>query len=79
MFLIPEPAIRQIDAVTTRVVSASVVSDNCTFADGLATALMVMSPKDGVRLVNSLESTECLITVREKNGHLKDYYSHHFQ
>jgi len=65
--------------VTTRVVSASVVSDNCTFADGLATALMVMSPKDGVRLVNSLESTECLITVREKNGHLKDYYSHHFQ
>ncbi len=65
--------------VTTRVVSASVVSDTCTFADGLATALMVMSPEKGLALVDSLENTECLITVRGKDGQLQDYYSRHFQ
>ncbi len=64
--------------VTSGIVSASVISDSCTFADGLATALMVMSPEDGLALVNSLDNTECVITVREGDGQLKDYYSEHF-
>lgn len=64
--------------VTTGIVSASVIADSCTVADGLATALMVMPPTEGLALVNSLENTECLITVREENGQLKDYYSDHF-
>jgi FAD:protein FMN transferase len=64
--------------VTTGIVSASVIADACTFADGLATALMVMPPPDGLALVNSLEGVECLITVREPDGQLRDYYSDHF-
>lgn len=64
--------------VTTGIVSASVIADSCTFADGLATALMVMPPREGLALVNSLENVECLITVREPDGQLKDYYSDHF-
>ena len=64
--------------VENGVVSASVISDNCTFADGLATALMIMGQEKGIKLVNSLENTECLIVVRDKEGILKDYMSKNF-
>ncbi|MBF0467744.1 MAG: FAD:protein FMN transferase [Desulfamplus sp.] len=64
--------------VNNGVVSASVISDTCTFADGLATALMIMGQEKGIRLVNSLENTECLIVVRDKNGNLADYRSEKF-
>ncbi|MBF0379126.1 MAG: FAD:protein FMN transferase [Desulfamplus sp.] len=49
------------------VVSVSVIADNCTFADGLATALMVMGHEKGIELVNTLENVECLIIVQEKS------------
>ena len=47
--------------VENAVVSASVISDTCTVADGLATALMVMDIHQSLALINSLENTECLI------------------
>lgn len=47
--------------VENNVVSASVISDTCTFADGLATALMVMDTHQALALVNRLDNTECLI------------------
>ncbi|MBF0228058.1 MAG: FAD:protein FMN transferase [Desulfamplus sp.] len=52
--------------VDNGVVSVSVIADNCTFADGLATALMVMGHEKGVELVNTLENVECLIVVQEE-------------
>jgi len=61
--------------VTNNVVSVSVIADNCTFADGLATALMVIGHEKGIELVNSLKGVEALIVVHEKDGNLKDYYS----
>jgi len=61
--------------VDNGVVSVSVIADTCTFADGLATALMVMGPEKGIPLVNSLENTECLIVVRDGGGRLTDYKS----
>ncbi|MBI9087975.1 MAG: FAD:protein FMN transferase [Desulfobacterium sp.] len=64
--------------VDTGVVSASVIATNCTFADGLATALMVMPPEKGVRLVNQLDTVECLIVVRKKDGTFMDWPSDHF-
>jgi len=64
--------------VDNGVVSTSVISDNCTFADGLATALMIMGQERGIKLVNSLENTECLIVVRDREGILKDYMSKNF-
>jgi thiamine biosynthesis lipoprotein len=64
--------------VTDGVVSASVVAENCTVADGLATALMVMGPKNGVALVNRLPSVECLMVVRKPDGELVDYPSKGF-
>ncbi len=68
-------------AVSNGVVSVSVVADNCTFADGLATAIMVMGHKKGLELVNSLNNVECLIVVRKPDGSFsfKDYYSKGFK
>ncbi len=63
--------------VTNKVVSASVISNTCTFSDGLATALMVMDIRKGLQLVNSLENTECLIIEKNEKGlvsHVSDQF-----
>jgi len=51
--------------VDNAIVSASVISKDCTFADGLATALMVMDVQKAIALVNRLEDTECLIIQKK--------------
>ena len=65
--------------VSNGVVSASVVAASCTFADGLATALMVMGPEKGLELVNNMNHVECLMVVRKTDGTLLDYYSNGFK
>jgi thiamine biosynthesis lipoprotein len=64
--------------VTNGVVSASVVADTCTLADGLATALMVMGPDAGIELVEQLTNVEALIIVRNQDGDLEEYPSSNF-
>lgn len=64
--------------VTNGVVSVSVISDTCVFADGLATALMVMGPETGIPLVNTIPGTECLIVVRDARERLTDHESEGF-
>ncbi|MBW2249079.1 MAG: FAD:protein FMN transferase [Deltaproteobacteria bacterium] len=59
--------------VANGVVSVSIIADTCTFADGLATAVLVMGRKKGLELVNRLDDTECLIVVQDKNGFFKDF------
>ncbi len=61
--------------VSNGVISATVISKTCTFADGLATALMVMEPEDGIKLVNTIDETECMIIKKEKQGKLTNYMS----
>jgi thiamine biosynthesis lipoprotein len=48
-------------------------------ADGLATALVVMGPSEGIALVNRLEEVECLIITRDDHGRLHDHESPGFQ
>ena len=57
------------------VVSASVIADNCTLADGLATALMVMGPEKGVALIDTLPGVETMIVVRHADGRFTDHLS----
>jgi thiamine biosynthesis lipoprotein len=64
--------------VNSRVASVSIVAPDCTLADGLATALMVMGPEKGIPLVNRLENVECLIIVHAQNGQFSDYASNGF-
>ena len=61
------------------VVSVSIMADTCTFADGLATAVMVLGPDKGLKLVNSIDNTECLIVVQKDDGTLIDYFSESFK
>ena len=65
--------------VDNGVVSVSVIAESCTFADGLATALMVMGPEKGLALVNRLDQVESLIIVRNAADQLVDYYSKGFE
>lgn len=64
--------------VSNSIISASVLADKCAFADGLATALMVMGVKKGLQLVNTIDGVECLIVVRGKDGTLTDHCSQGF-
>jgi len=63
--------------VSNGIVSVSVISDQCTFADGLATALMVMGHESGIELVNGISGTECLMIQENETG-FKLFYSDHF-
>ena len=64
--------------VANGVVSATVLAENCTLADGLATALMVMGPGEGLALVNRLDGVECLIVVMLADGTFSDHFSKGF-
>jgi thiamine biosynthesis lipoprotein len=65
--------------VDNGVISVSVLADTCTFADGLATALMVMGWGPGLDLVNRLDGVECLFVVENANGQWTTYVSSSFE
>jgi len=65
--------------VANGVVSVSIVAGTCAFADGLATAVMVMGRKKGLELINTLPDVEGLIVVRQTGSQLVDYPSKGFQ
>jgi len=64
--------------VENTVVSASVIAGTCTFADGLATALVVMGPERGIALVEQLDSVDCFMVSQTPDGALVDHVSSGF-
>ena len=56
--------------VSNGVVSVSITADNCTLADGLATAVMVMGAEKGLDLINRLERVEGMIITEKPDGRL---------
>jgi len=58
--------------VRNRVVSASVIAENCTFADGLATALIVLGPEKSISVVERLDAVECFVVSQQSDGALID-------
>jgi len=65
--------------VSNQVVSVSIIADSCTYADGLATAVMVMGPQKGIDLIDRLDNIEGLIIVMENDGRLTDHLSKGFK
>jgi thiamine biosynthesis lipoprotein len=65
--------------VTNRVVSVSIRAPDCTLADGLATAVMVMGAEAGLSLVERLDGVEGLIVVETPEGGLQDHPSTGFR
>lgn len=47
--------------------SVTIIADNCTEADVLATAVFVMGPEDGMALVESLDGVEALVIDTDKH------------
>jgi FAD:protein FMN transferase len=61
--------------VQNKVASVSVVASNCTLADGLATAILVMGTTKGLALLNRLEGVEGLIIEAQADGILSAHSS----
>jgi thiamine biosynthesis lipoprotein len=66
------------EPVANGVVSASILAPTCTMADGLATAVMVMGPEAGLKLVERLTGVEALILVERRGGFLEEHASSGF-
>ena len=47
-------------------ISVTIIAENCTQADTLATAVFVMGAEDGMRLVESLDEVECFIVDADR-------------
>jgi thiamine biosynthesis lipoprotein len=65
--------------VTNGVVSVSVLAPDCTLADGLATAVMVMGAEAGLALVERLPGVEAVVVVETTDGRLEDHPSSGFR
>jgi FAD:protein FMN transferase len=61
--------------VQNQVVSATITAETCAFADGLATAVMVMGPEKSLGLINRLKNVEGLIISRNHDGTISDHLS----
>lgn len=64
--------------LSNHVVSVTIIADDCTYADGLATAVMVMGPQQGLALINRLPGVEGLIITMQADGRLADHFSNGF-
>jgi thiamine biosynthesis lipoprotein len=60
--------------VKTNLVSVTVISDTCTYADGLATGMLAMGAKKALSLCEALENTECM-TIEDAKGFRVNYSS----
>ncbi len=65
--------------VANRVVSVSIQGPECTLADGLATAVLVMGAEKGLALIDRLEGIEGLIIVARPDGRLEEHTSAGFR
>ena len=64
--------------ISNRVASVTILADTCVYADGLATAIMVLGADKGLELINRLDGVEGLIIVEQVNGSLVDFQSNGF-
>jgi len=53
----------------TECISVTIIAENGTQADALATSVFVMGPLEGMNLVESLDGVECLIVDAERTIH----------
>ncbi len=65
--------------LTNGVVSVSVLAPDCTLADGLATAIMVMGPDAGLAAVDRLPGVAAFVVIEAKDGRLEDHASSGFR
>ncbi len=64
--------------VDNHVASVSILAPNCTLADGLATAVMVMGLEKGLEMLRELEDVQGLVVVQAPDGTLQDFATEGF-
>jgi thiamine biosynthesis lipoprotein len=65
--------------VRNGVVSVSILAGNCTFADGLGTAVLVLGVEKGLALLDRLEGVEGFLVAEAADGSLQEYPSKHIR
>jgi len=65
--------------VENGVVSVSIVAATCAFADGLATAVVVLGREKGIQLINRVYGVEGMIIVQQTDGTFIDFFSDGFE
>lgn len=63
---------------STKCISVTVIADNVTYADGLATGIFNMGAKQGLMLINSLPDVEALIIESENIIHMSEGFKKYF-
>ncbi|QBG46816.1 FAD:protein FMN transferase [Verrucomicrobia bacterium S94] len=66
-------------AVKSNTASVTVSASSCMDADGLATALFVMGPDEGIAWVETLENVETMFLIRDENGKIVERFSSGFR
>jgi len=64
--------------VINSLVSATVIAPKCIDADAVATALMVLGPDKGLKLVEAEDSIECFMVLEDRGGNLTRIFSSGF-
>jgi len=64
--------------VENNIASVTIIADDCAVADGLATAVMVLGVKEGLKVLESKAGVEGLIIVRGSDGDWIEYRSEGF-
>ena len=60
------------ESARTPVVSATVIGPECALADALATALLVLGEKEGLRTIIALPGYEALLLIKSDDGKLRE-------
>ncbi len=55
--------------------SATVITDTCSIADGFATALMVIGTEQAISLIENLDNVEAYLVYSDEEGNFKSYLS----
>ena len=65
--------------IKSPVASVTVIADSCMLADGIATALFVMGPDEGLKWINNLNNVEALFLIRTANNRIEEQFSAGFK
>lgn len=65
--------------VYSKLASATVIADNCTDADALATAFLVAGTKKSLELVKKLDNVDLYLIERENDSSFVEYFSDGFK
>lgn len=61
--------------IISNIISATVIAPSCAFADGLATAFMIMSPTQSIAVLDSLENIDGLILQKTDQDQVIEFSS----